>query len=66
MCISSTLIGTREENEAIIELIICLANDSNLLRSTQGKNPLLTRISADRIRSGILGNDAQILTIERD
>jgi len=59
----TTLVGTRDENEAIIRLFIAALSIANQSRIAEGKKPLAHRIEADRIRAGILGNDAQVLHV---
>lgn len=61
--IETTLVGTREENEAIIKLLIVALDEANQYRQASGEKPLGCRVEADRIRAGILGNDAQVLRV---
>lgn len=63
MKITTTIIGSREENELFINTFVAGLESRRQLSFLNGVKWRHVRVEVDRIRAGILGHDAQVLTL---
>lgn len=63
MKINTTIIGTREENNMFIETLVAGLESREKLNYLNGVEWRRLTVKADPIRAGILGHDAQVLTL---